>query len=127
MQLNKEEFKTLVMLYAANIDGNIHPEEVEVMLEKADVSTFKKVSKLFKKMGDNEVLECIRANKDRFAATVDDKEQLLNSFRSVIQADERCTAYSGINVPLVAVSNVPLVAVSNVPLVAVSNVPVVAE
>ena len=91
MQLNKEEFKTLVMLYAANIDGNIHPEEVEVMLEKADESTFKKVSKLFKKMGDNEVLECIRTNKDRFAVTVDDKEQLLNSFRSVIQADERCT------------------------------------
>lgn len=91
MQLNKEEFKTLVMLYAANIDGNMNPEEVEVMLEKADVSTFKKVSKLFKKMGDNEVLECIRANKDRFAATVEDKEQLLNNFRSVIQADERCT------------------------------------
>lgn len=91
MQLNKEEFKTLVMLYAANIDGNIHPEEVEVMLEKADVSTFKKVSKLFKKMGDNEVLECIRANKGRFAATAEDREQLLNGFRSVIQADERCT------------------------------------
>ena len=32
MELNKEEFKTLVMLYAANIDGHIQPEEVEVML-----------------------------------------------------------------------------------------------
>lgn len=30
MELNKEEFKTLVMLYAAGIDGNVHPDEVEV-------------------------------------------------------------------------------------------------
>ena len=28
------------MLYAASIDGNIHPEEVEVMLKKADETTF---------------------------------------------------------------------------------------
>ena len=91
MQLNKEEFKTLVMLYAANIDGNIHPEEVEVMLEKADECTYNRVKKLFKKMGDAEIIDCIRANKDCFAATTEDKELLLNSFRSVIQADERCT------------------------------------
>lgn len=52
------------MLYAANIDGNIHPEEVEVMLEKANESTFKKVNKQFKKMGDVEVLDCIRENKN---------------------------------------------------------------
>lgn len=92
MELNKEEFKMLVMLYAANIDGNIHPEEVEVMLEKADKDTFKKVCKMFKKMGDAEVIDCIRANKDRFAATASDREQLLNNFRSVIEADERCTS-----------------------------------
>lgn len=91
MQLNKEEFKTLVMLYAANIDGNIHPEEVEVMLEKADESTFKKVSKLFKKMGDAEVIDCIRENKNRFAVTQVETEQLLNDIRSAIEADERCT------------------------------------
>ena len=33
MTLTKEEFKTLVMLYAANIDGNIQSEEVKIMLE----------------------------------------------------------------------------------------------
>lgn len=91
MELNKEEFKMLVMLYAANIDGNIHPEEVEVMLEKANEDTFKKVYKMFKKMGDAEVIDCIRANKSRFAATQAETEQLLNDFRSVIEADERCT------------------------------------
>ena len=34
MMLNKDEFKTLVLLYAANIDGNIQSEEVKVMFEK---------------------------------------------------------------------------------------------
>ena len=34
MTLNKEEFKTLLMLYAANIDGNIKSEEVKVMHRK---------------------------------------------------------------------------------------------
>ena len=91
MQLNKEEFETLVMLYAANIDGNIQAEEVEVMLEKADETTFKKVNKLFKKMGDAEVLDCINANKERFAKSSEETAQLLNDIRSVIEADERCT------------------------------------
>ena len=43
MTLNKEEFKTLVVLYAANIDGNIQSEEVKVMLEKTDFETVEKV------------------------------------------------------------------------------------
>lgn len=91
MELNKEEFKTLVMLYAANIDGNINSEEVEVMLERSNENIFKNVSKMFKKMGDAEILDCIRTNKSHFAATVTDARLLMNDFRSVIEADARCT------------------------------------
>ena len=91
MELTKEEFNTLVMLYAANIDGNIQSEEVEVMLEKADESTFKKISKLFKKMGDAEIINCIRSNKNRFTSSATETNLLLNDFRSVIEADEQCT------------------------------------
>ena len=39
MTLNKEEFKVMVMLYAANIDGNIQSDEVRVMLEKTGFET----------------------------------------------------------------------------------------
>ena len=45
MTLNKEEFKTLVMLYAANIDGNVKSEEVKVMLEKTDFETVEECSR----------------------------------------------------------------------------------
>ena len=92
MTLNKEEFKTLVMLYAANIDGNIKSEEVKVMLEKTGFDTVEKVEKLFDKMSDLEVLECIRENKAQYAATEADRLDLIHDLCAIIEADEKCTA-----------------------------------
>jgi uncharacterized tellurite resistance protein B-like protein len=92
MTLNKDEFKVMVMLYAANIDGNIQSEEVKVMLEKSDFDTVEKVEKLFSKMSDMEVLECIRENKALYAATEADRMDLIANVCSIIEADEKCTA-----------------------------------
>ena len=92
MTLNKEEFKTLVMLYAANIDGNIQSEEVKVMLQKTGFDTVEKVEELFDKMNDLEVLECIRENKAQHAATEDDRIELIHDLCEIIEADEKCTA-----------------------------------
>ena len=91
MTLTKEEFKTLVMLYAANIDGNIQSEEVKVMLQKTDFDTVEKVEKLFDKMSDMEVLECIRENKAQYAATEADRMELIADLNAIIEADEKCT------------------------------------
>ena len=91
MILNKDEFKTLVMLYAANIDGNIQSDEVKVMLKKTDFDTVEKVEKLFAKMSDMEVLECIRENKALYAATEADRMDLIANVCAVIEADEVCS------------------------------------
>lgn len=91
MTLNKEEFKTLVMLYAANVDGNIQSEEVKVMLKKSDFETVEKVEKLFAKMNDAEVLAVIRENKPLHVATEGDRVELLADLCAVIEADEKCT------------------------------------
>jgi hypothetical protein len=91
MTLNKDEFKVMVMLYAANIDGNIQSEEVKVMLEKSDFDTVEKVEKLFSKMSDMEVLECIRENKALYAATEADRMDLIANVCAVIEADEVCS------------------------------------
>jgi len=91
MTLTKEEFKTLVMLYAANIDGNIQSEEVKVMLKKSNFDTVEKVEKLFSKMSDMEVLECIRENKALYAATEADRMDLIANVCAVIEADEVCS------------------------------------
>ena len=91
MTLNKEEFKTLVMLYAANIDGNIQSDEVKVMLEKTGFEMVEKVENLFKKMSDVEVLKCIRENKAQHAATEADRKDLIADLCAVIEADEKCS------------------------------------
>lgn len=91
MTLNKEEFKTLVMLYAANIDGNIQSEEVKVMLEKSGFETVDKIEKLFAKMSDAEVLACIRENKAQHAATEADRMDIIANVCAVIEADQVCS------------------------------------
>ena len=91
MTLNKEEFKTLLMLYAANIDGNIQSEEVKVMLEKCGFDTVEKMEKLFTKMSDAEVLDCIRENKPFYADTEANRLDLIHDLCEIIEADEKCT------------------------------------
>ena len=66
-------------------------EEVKVMLEKSDFDTVEKVEKLFDKMSDLEVLECIRENKAQYAATEDDRLDLIHDLCAIIEADEKCT------------------------------------
>lgn len=91
MTLNKDEFKVMVMLYAANIDGNIQSDEVKVMLKKTDFDIVENVEKLFAKMSDMEVLECIRENKALYAATEADRMDLIANVCAVIEADEVCS------------------------------------
>ena len=89
MTLNKEEFKTLLMLYAANIDGNIQSEEVKVMLEKSGFETVEKMGNLFAKMSDAEALAVIRENKPLYVATEGDRIDLLADLCAIIEADEK--------------------------------------
>ena len=91
MILNKEEFKTLLMLYAANIDGNIQSEEVKIMLEKSGFDTVEKMEKLFGKMNDAEVIDCIRENKAQYAASEADRLDLIHDLCAIIEADEKTT------------------------------------
>ena len=91
MTLNKEEFKTLLMLYAANVDGNIQSEEVKIMLQKSDFATVDKMEKLFAKMSDVEVLNCIHENKPLYAATEGDRIEILADLCAIIEADEKCS------------------------------------
>lgn len=91
MILNKEEFKTLLMLYAANIDGNVQSEEVKIMLQKSDFETVDKMEKLFAKMSDVEVLNFIRENKPLYAATEGDRIEILADLCAIIEADEKCS------------------------------------
>ena len=62
----QDEFKTLLMLYAANIDGTIHPDEVELILQHVDPAVVSKLKKDFSKMSDTQILDLIHENKSKF-------------------------------------------------------------
>lgn len=88
----KEEFKVLVMLYAANIDSNIHQDEVYEILQKTDAATYEKVRKMFNKMSDTEILSSIQDNKAQYLADATEKQQMLDDVHSIIAADDRHSA-----------------------------------
>ena len=88
--MNKEEFKVLVMLYVANVDG-IQSEEIDTILEKTDSATFNKVKKIFAKMNDAEILKYIEENKQSFVATEEERKALLEGCRSIITSDNQST------------------------------------
>lgn len=88
LTLTKDEFKVLVMLYAASIDSNIHQDEVDEILQRTDATTFEKMKKVFQKMSDTEILSCINDNKAHFCTNEEDNEQLLDDVHAIIAADE---------------------------------------
>ena len=89
MRLTKEEFQTLLMLYVSNVDGNRHPEEIRLILENIQPEVYTKMLRMFKKMNDTEVLQCIEENKQFYAATIDDHQCLMNDLQALIEADGR--------------------------------------
>ena len=92
-ELSKKEFQVLAMLYAANCDGNIETDEVGVMLEKADSATYHKIYKMFMKMNDIEVLTCIKMHRDKYAATPEDRQTLMDEIMAVINADDKVVGF----------------------------------
>lgn len=88
MDMTKEEFKIMLMLYALRIDGKVLEEEIDAILEKTDGDTYRKAYKQFNKMCDAEILDIIRENKDKFAASEEDQQMLIANMTAVISADD---------------------------------------
>lgn len=91
MILTEEEFKVMLMLYAANTDGSVTFDEVNVMLEKSCPETVKRVRRAFDKLSDMEILDCICENKAKYAATGAACDVLIRDLRDIIEADEKVT------------------------------------
>lgn len=90
--MTKEEFKVMVMLYAANIDGNIHENEVEQMLQESNPTIFEKTRKTFRKISDMDILSCIQENKERFVGDNAAKQSILDEIHATIMADNHLSS-----------------------------------
>ena len=85
----KEEFLILAMLYVANVDGKIQPDEVRVMLERFEPASVAEVRRKFNKMNDSELIRCIEENKAKFVPTHEDRAHLMDDLRKIVAADDR--------------------------------------
>ena len=93
MKLSKESFKLLILFYAANIDGQLHSNELKTIAKKAsDQETFENSLEQFRHMGDTEILDCIREHKTLYAATETDRREILDELLSLIRSDEKQSA-----------------------------------
>lgn len=86
--MTKEEFKVLVMLYAAGIDGNINNDELEMILEKTDKEAFDKMKRSFLKMSDSEVIDCLAECKSTYLTTQEDRRRMLDDIHGIFTVDD---------------------------------------
>ena len=84
----KDDFMILMMLYVANVDGKIQPNEVRVVLEHFEPSKVAEVRRKFNKMNDAELIRCIEDNKERFMPTEGDKAQLMQDLQKIVEVDD---------------------------------------
>lgn len=92
MKVAKEEFQALLMLYLSNADGKRHPEEIQLITKKIQPEVYANTLKLYDTMSDLEVLQCIEENKHNYAATPEDRQQILSDLQALIEADGRSLA-----------------------------------
>lgn len=83
----QEEFIIILMLYAANIDGKIKPDELKVVLEKFDALKVVEVRQKFNKMNDEEVLKFIVNQKDSILDSQEKKSAMMMELRRIIESD----------------------------------------
>lgn len=83
----QEEFMIMLMLYAANIDGKIKPDELKVVLEKFDALKVVEVRQKFNKMNDEEVLNYIVNQKDSILDSQEKKSDMMMELRRIIESD----------------------------------------
>ena len=83
----KDDFVILTMLYVANVDGKIQPDEIRAMLEHFEPSKVAEVRRKFNKMNDAELIRCIEDNKERLLPTAADKTQLMQDLQKIVEVD----------------------------------------
>lgn len=85
----KENFMVLAMLYVANVDGKIQPDEVRAMLDRFEPATVAETRRMFNKMNDTELIACIEENKAIFVPTEADRSNLVNDLHRIVDADDK--------------------------------------
>jgi hypothetical protein len=82
-----EEFHAFVMLYAANADSQITPEEEDQIIPTLSKEQYENVKKSFKKCSDSEALDVILSYRDQYFPTQKDRAEIIADMQRIYKAD----------------------------------------
>lgn len=87
------EFRTYLLLYAANADFIIRKEEKDVILEESNNKEYKKILKKFENDSDLEKIKTIMSFREKYFSTEEEVEKLLDEVKEVLFADDEFHYY----------------------------------
>jgi len=87
IDLTKPEFFGLMMIYAANIDGEEHEDEIKVIRASIGESSFDRCYEIYEEMTDYELINYFRDHKAKYFKSEMDKKIFLSEIKTVIAAD----------------------------------------
>ena len=81
------EFHAFTMLYAANADGEITPEERNLILTNLSTGDYTRMKAIFQNCDDAEALDLILSYRDQYCRTQADKDKILADMLAIYHAD----------------------------------------
>lgn len=86
---NKDEFKTYLLLYAANADFKLQDEEKQLIAARISGAACKHIEKQFEKDNDFVRLETLLSYREKFFPTEQGAENLLKEISEMLFADDK--------------------------------------
>ncbi|MBL7827006.1 MAG: hypothetical protein JNJ57_10275 [Saprospiraceae bacterium] len=87
-----EEFHAFVMLYAANVDGNISAKEETCATSGLSETQCATVKSVFNACDDNQALQVIFSYQDQYWATPEDRDKVISDMVKVFDTDGKHSA-----------------------------------
>ena len=83
-----EEFHAFVMLYAANVDGHITQDEINLITPTLEPEAYKRIYGIFKQLDDSKALDLILSYRDRYCSTPADRQKILADMVKIYEANK---------------------------------------
>lgn len=82
-----EDYKALVLIYAANVDAEVQEEEEEVIVAEVGGERATRMKKAVAKLSDYEMLQVLEEERNRFYPGEEGKKILLAEVKELFKAD----------------------------------------
>lgn len=89
----KDDYRTFVLLYAANVDGELQEEEMELIESLEGEKRVKEIHKIASKLSDYECLNLFENEREKYYPGEAGKEELLKELSTLFKSDGKFTQF----------------------------------